>query len=121
MTQQLLKTANLKLTISETDRIGATLWEGEALSATWDSSKVEFLIRGDTGSREFSRVMNSIAEKHRLVVGIEDRGLTQVVWRGQIGTARFKTHDPGHIELSLVMSLDDWFGIFPGFSSFYFG
>ena len=110
----------MKVTISEPETMDGTLWEGEVLSANWDSEKCEFLIRGDAGDEAFAAVMASIAEKHRLTIGIEDSGSTQVIWRGYVGSANFRTSDPEQVECYLTMALDDWYGIFPGFSSFYF-
>jgi len=110
----------MKVTISEPETMDGTLWEGEVLSANWDSEKCEFLIRGDAGDEAFAAVMASIAEKHRLTIGIEDSGSTQVIWRGYVGSANFRTSDPEQVECYLTMALDDWYGIFPGLSSFYF-
>ena len=110
----------MKLTISEPNKINGTLWEGEALSASWDSEKCEFVIRGDTDDEAFGAVMASIVGKHRLIIGIEDPQSTQVIWQGYVGSAKFQAFEAEQVECCLTMSLDDWFGIFPGFSSFYF-
>jgi len=110
----------MKVTISEPEKMNGTLWEGEILSANWDSEKCEFVIRGDADDEAFGAVMASIAEKHRLTIGIEDSGSTQVIWRGYVGSAKFQEFEAEQVECCLTMSLDDWFGIFPGFSSFYF-
>jgi hypothetical protein len=110
----------MKVTISEPEKMDGTLWEGEALSANWDSEKCEVVIRGDADDEAFGAVMASIAEKHRLTIGIEDSGSTQVIWRGYVGSANFQTFEAEQVECCLTMALDDWYGIFPGFSSFYF-
>jgi len=68
----------------------------------------------------FATVVASIAEKQRLTIGIEDGDSAQLVWRGCVGSARFDAFESGNVHCHLVLTLDDWFGIFPGFSSFYF-
>ena len=107
----------MKATICEFETNDNPLWEGEALSAEWDGAQGEFVIRGDADDQAVSAVVNSIVEKHKLTIGIEDTQSTQLVWRGYVGSAKFQVQGPEHIECSLVMSLDDWFGIYPQFSS----
>jgi len=41
----------MKVTLSELDNMEDTLWEGEALTASWDSDRSEFVIRGDMDNR----------------------------------------------------------------------
>jgi hypothetical protein len=101
----------MKATISELETDKGTLWEGEVLSASWDSTTVEFVIRGDTDDPAFNAVVTSMVEKQRLTVGIENNESTQLVWRGYIGSAKFNTDGIDKIDCLLVMSLDDWFGI----------
>ena len=110
----------MKVTISEPEKMDGTLWEGEALSANWDSEKCEFVIRGDADDEVFGAVMASVGEKRRLTIGIQDSGSTQVIWRGYVGSAKFQALEAEQMECCLTMALDDWFGISPGFSSFYF-
>jgi len=107
----------MKATISEFETEDAPLWEGEALSFNWDGDNGEFVIRGEADDQAVSAVVTSIAEKHKLTIGIEDTGSTQLVWRGYVGSARFQVHGPEHIECSLIMALDDWFSIAPRFST----
>ena len=107
----------MKATISEFEAEDCPLWEGEALRFKWDGDKGEFVIRGEADNRAVSAVVNSIADKHKLTIGIEDTGSTQLVWRGYVGSAHFEPHGPEHIECNLVMALDEWFGIAPQFSA----
>ena len=107
----------MKATISEFETEDHPLWEGEALSFKWDGDKGEFVIRGDADDRAVSAVVNSIAEKHKLTIGIEDTESTQLVWQGYVGSAKFQAYGPEHIECSLIMALDDWFGIAPRLST----
>lgn len=110
----------MKATISDLDNGENTLWEGEILSANWDGDRGEFVIRGDANSQALTAVVTSMLEKQRLAIGIEDAGSTQLVWRGYVSSARFQTFEAEQVECSLIVSLDDWFGIFPEYSSFYF-
>ena len=106
----------MKATISEFQNGECTLWEGEVLSANWDGSRGEFVIRGETGHESFSAVVTSIAEGQRLSIGVEDTESTQLVWRGQVGSARFGPFEDEHVDCTLVMNLDDWFGVCPEFN-----
>lgn len=110
----------MKATISEPDTIDGAMWEGEALSASWDSDRGEFLICGNASKDDFAAVVNSALGKHKIAIGIEDSEATQLVWRGYAASAKFNKIDPEHMECSLVVTLEDWFGILPRFSSFYF-
>ena len=110
----------MKATISEFDNLEATLWEGEAISADWDSETSEFVLRGKAGEDEFEAFMASVLKQDKVVVGIEDPTSTQLVWRGQVGSAKFRDSGSNKLECCLTMALDDWYGIFPGFSGFYF-
>ncbi len=110
----------MKATISHLDNGENTLWEGEVLSANWDGDRGEFVIRGDADSQAFTAFVTSMLEKHRLSIGIEDTDATQLVWRGYVGSAKFQAYEAEQVECSLTVTLDDWFGIFPEYSSFYF-
>jgi hypothetical protein len=110
----------MKATISEFDNLEATLWAGEAISVDWDSKTSEFVLRGKAGEDEFEAFMASVLNQDKVVVGIEDPTSTQLVWRGQVGSAKFRDSGPDRLECCLTMSLEDWYGIFPGFSGFYF-
>jgi hypothetical protein len=107
----------MKATICEFENGDCTLWEGEVLSADWDSSKGEFVICGDAGNESFSAVVTSIAEGQRLTIGMEDTESTQLVWRGQVGSAKFGPFEAERVECRLVMNLEDWFGVCPEFGS----
>ena len=107
----------MKATICEYENDECTVWEGEVLSANWDSSQCEFVIRGEADDNSFSAIVTSIAEGQKLTVGMEDTGAAQVVWRGHVGSARFASFDAEHVECSLVMRLEDWFGVCPEFSA----
>lgn len=110
----------MKATISDFESKEGILWEGEALSASWGDGKGEFVICGDADDQALNALVTSIEEKQRLTIGIEDPELTQVVWRGHVGSAKFDASGSEQVVCSLTMALDDWFGIFPQFSSFYF-
>ncbi len=110
----------MKATISEFETMAGTVWEGEVLSASWDGDKGEFVIRGDADNEAFTAVVKSLLEKQKLTIGIEDTESTQLVWRGYVGSAKFQAFGSEQLECSLIMSLDDWFGISPQFSNFYF-
>ena len=110
----------MKATISELDAIEQPLWEGEMVSATWDSEKGEFVIRGDADNWAFTTVIKCIKEKLELAIGIEDAGSTQLILRGFVGNADFTTFGSEEMECCLDMSVQDWWGIFPRFSGFYF-
>lgn len=114
------KEPQVKATISEPESSRSPVWEGEAISADWNGQTAEFVISGDAEDAAFATVVASIAEKQRLTIGIEDGDSAQLVWRGCVGSARFDAFESGNVHCHLVLSLDDWFGIFPGFSSFYF-
>jgi hypothetical protein len=110
----------MKATISELNSDQTAIWQGEAISADWNGRTGDFVISGDAEDKAFAAVVASIAEKQRLTIGIEDVEYAQLVWRGHVGSARFDALDSGRIQCHLVLTLEDWFGIFPGFSSFYF-
>ena len=107
----------MKVTIVQYDNAEDALWEGEALNASWDSDRGEFVIRGGANYRACAGVVTSLAEKRKLLVEIEDTGPGQLVWRGYVGSAEFITFDSEEVECCLVMMLDDWFGIVPQFST----
>jgi len=102
----------MKVTIVQYENIEDAVWDGEALYASW-----EFVIRGDMTSEACTAVANSLAEKRKLLVEIEDTGPSQLVWRGYVGSAEFLSFDSSDVECCLVMLLDDWFGIVPQFST----
>ncbi len=110
----------MKATISELNSDPTAVWQGEAVSADWNGRTGDFVIRGDAEDEAFAAVVASIAEKQRLTIGIEDVDYAQLVWRGCVGSAKFDALDSGHVQCHLVLTLEDWFGIFPGFSSFYY-
>jgi hypothetical protein len=107
----------MKVTIVQYENMEDAIWEGEALYASWDKDTGEFVIRGDTTSQGYAEVVNSLAEKRKLLVEIEDSGPGQLVWRGYVGSAEFLSFDSQEVECCLVMLLDDWFGIVPQFST----
>ncbi len=107
----------MKVTIVQYDNAEDALWEGEALSASWDSDRGEFVIRGDADNMACAGIVTSLAERRKLLVEIEDTGPGQLVWRGYVGSAEFLTFDSDEVECCLVMLLDDWFGIIPQFST----
>lgn len=107
----------MKVTIVQFDNAEDALLEGEALMASWDNERGEFVIRADTANQGFSSVVTSILEKRKLLVEIEDTGPGQIVWRGYVGSAEFLSFESGEVETCLIMLLDDWFGIVPQFSS----
>ena len=110
----------MKVTIVEYENAEDAVWDGEALYASWDRNTGEFVIRGAANSRSCAEVVASLAQRRKLLVEIEDTGPGQLIWRGYVGAAEFLSFDSDEIECALVMLLDDWFGISPGFSSFYF-
>jgi hypothetical protein len=110
----------MKATISELDSDQSSTWEGEAVSAEWDGRTGEFVIKGDAEDKALGAVLTSISGKQRLAIGLEDPESSQLVWRGTVGSARFVAFEAESVRCHLVLTLDDWFGIFPGFSSFYF-
>ncbi len=110
----------MKATISKPESSPSPLWEGEAISADWNGRTGEFVISGDAEDEAFATVVTSIAEKQGLTIGIEDGECAQLVWRGHVDSAKFEMLDSGNVHCRLVLTLDDWFGIFPGFSNFYY-
>lgn len=107
----------MKVTIVQYDNMEDALLEGEALMASWDGERSEFVIRADKGNQAFTCVVTSMLEKRKLLVEIEDTGPGQLVWRGYVGSAEFLSFESGEVECCLIMLLDDWFGIVPQFSS----
>jgi len=107
----------MKVTIEDFEDAERSLWEGEALTATWDSDQGELVIRGDAQSRALTGVLNSMVEKRKLAIEIEDTGPGRLVWRGYLGSAEFLSFEEEKVECCLIMMLDDWFGIVPLFSS----
>ncbi len=101
----------MKAIISQIDMLGGTLWEGEALSFTWDSKRGEFVIRGEKDNRALTGVMVSMMQKYKLTIEVEDAGPGRLVWRGYLGSARFETDESESVDCYLSMALDDWFGI----------
>ena len=110
----------MKATISKLDSLERPLWEGEVLNANWDSDKSEFVIRGDADNQAFTSVMRCMKERARMSIGIEDADSTQLVWQGCVGNADFLTFASGEMECCLTMSIENWWGIFPRLSGFYF-
>jgi len=107
----------MRATICESENGERVLWEGEVLSANWDGTAGEFVIRGRPDDDSFSAVVARIAEGERLTIGVGDNGSTQIVWRGRVGSARFGPFEAEHVDCTLDMALDDWFGVcaeFPG-------
>lgn len=107
----------MKVTIVEYENAEDAVWDGEALYASWDRNTGEFVIRGTPNGQPCSEIVNSLAQKRKLLVEIEDTGPSQLVWRGYVGTAEFLSFDSDEVECALVMLLDDWFGIVPQFST----
>ncbi len=91
-----------------------------ALYATWDHDIGKFVIRGEATDETHVAVEKCMQQKLRMAIDFEDSGSTQVVWQGYIYHADFQVSEHNEMECSLTMLLDDWWGIFPGFSSFYF-
>ncbi len=106
----------MKVTIVQLDDTEDVLLEGEALMASWDNEKGEFVIRGDPDGQGYADVVASMAERRKILVEIEDMGPGRLVWRGYVGSAKFLSFDSGEVECCLIMLLDDWFGIVPQFS-----
>jgi hypothetical protein len=106
----------MKVTIEEFEDVDTSLWEGEALTATWDGEKGELVIRGDAQSRALTRVLSSMVDKRKLAIEIEDTGPGRLIWRGYLGSAEFLSFEAEQVECCLIMMLDDWFGILPLFS-----
>ncbi len=107
----------MKVTIVQLDNTEDVLLEGEALMASWDNEKGEFVIRADPDNQGYAGVVASMAERRKILVEIEDMGPGRLVWRGYVGSAKFLSFDSGEVECCLIMLLDDWFGIVPQFSS----
>ncbi len=107
----------MKVTIVEYENMEDSIWEGEALYASWDRATGEFVIRGGTDSQTYANIVASLAERRKLLVEIEDTGPGQLVWRGYVGSAEFLSLESDEVECCLVMMLDDWFGIVPQFST----
>ena len=107
----------MKVTIVQLDDTEDVLLEGEALMASWDNEKGEFVIRGDRDNQGFTGVVASMAGRRKILVEIEDTGPGRLVWRGYVGSAKFLSFDSDEVECCLIMLLDDWFGIVPQFSS----
>jgi len=107
----------MKVTIVQFDNPEDALLEGEALMASWDNQRGEFVIRADTDNQGFTGVVASMLEKRKLLVEIEDAGPGQLVWRGYVGSAEFLSFESDEVECCLIMQLDDCFGIVPQFSS----
>jgi hypothetical protein len=112
------KESAMKAIISQIDMLGGALWEGEALSVTWDNIAGEFVILGDRDTRAISGVVLSMIENYQLTVELEDTTPGRLVWRGHVGSARFQPLDPEKVECCLTLSLDDWFGIVPRVNGF---
>jgi len=107
----------MKVTIVQLDDTEDVLLEGEALMASWDNEKGEFVIRGDRDNQGYAGVVASMAGRRKILVEIEDMGPGRLVWRGYVGSAKFLSFDSDEVECCLIMLLDDWFGIVPQFSS----
>ena len=103
----------MKVTIGQLDSTNNAIWESQALAATWDRERNEFVIRSDINSEMFAGMVN----KRKLAVEIEDSGPSRVVWRGYVGTADFLLFESQQVDCCLIMLLDDWFGIVPQFST----
>jgi hypothetical protein len=110
----------MKATIEELDKIIRVLWKGEALQANWNGDRGEFVISGDVSDQVQAAILKCVRDRIKMAIGIEDIGSTQVVWRGYVGSAKFNESESKQIECRLAMFVDDWWGIFPGYSSFYF-
>ena len=100
----------MKATISGFERSDAGIWEGEVVNAIWNGDKGEFAILGNVDNTAFDAVVASILEKHRLTIGIEDPGTSQLVMHGYVDSAKFQAFDSDQVECSLVVSLDDQLG-----------
>ena len=110
----------MKATVEELDTTVRPLWNGEALYADWNGDRGEFLISGEASDQARDAIQKCVRDRVRLAIGIEDTGSTQLVWQGYAGSASFSDSGSEQTECLLTMSVDDWWGIFPGFSSFYF-
>lgn len=110
----------MKATINETDTVVHPLWEGEALSAAWDRDIGKFVIRGESCAERHLAIEKCMHQRLRMAVSIEDSGATQLVWQGYIYHADFQLSASDQMECSLTMLINDWWGILPGFSGFYF-
>jgi len=103
----------MKATVSHANTVGTSLWGGDVVNVDWDNNKGEFTIRGKKDSTAISEVISSMVEKRQLTIEIEGTGPGLLVWRGQVGSAKFRVSESDHVECCLSMLLDDWFGIFP--------
>ena len=106
----------MKVTIVQYDNMGDGLLEAEALMASWDGDRGEFVIRGDKDDQAFSGVVASTLEESKLLVEIEETGPGYLVWRGYVGSAQLLSFESGEVGCCLIMSLDDRFAIVPQFS-----
>jgi hypothetical protein len=110
----------MNATIEELGTVVRPLWKGEALQANWNGDKGEFLLSADSIDQIQDVIMKCVKDRIKLAIGIEDMGSTQVVWRGYVDRVDFNESGSEKTECALAMFVDDWWGIFPGFSSFYF-
>ncbi|MDY6892933.1 MAG: hypothetical protein SVO26_04350 [Chloroflexota bacterium] len=106
----------MKVMIGQMDQQEAALWQGEALTASWDHKNDEFVIRSDNPRLAHASAASEAAKEYQLVVEIEDTGLGLVVWRGYVGTADFVLFEDEQVDSCLIMLLDEWLGIVPQFS-----
>ena len=110
----------MKATIEELGTVTRPIWKGEALHANWNGDKGEFLLSANPSDPIQDVIMECVRARSKLAIGIEDTASTQVVWRGYIDTVDFNEAGSEKMECALAMFVDDWWGIFPEFSGFYF-
>jgi hypothetical protein len=103
----------MKATLSQANKTGSTMWEGEVLNADWDNNRAEFVIRGKKNSTALIGVVSSLIEKREITLEIEGTGPGLLVWRGYVGSAKFETFESEQVQCCLTMLLSDWFGVFP--------
>ena len=59
-------------------------------------------------------------QRLKIAIGSEESGSTRVGSQGYVYSADFQVSECNELECSLTMLLDAWWGVFPGFSRFYF-
>ena len=103
----------MKVTLSQTATNNSTLWVGEVLNADWDNYKAEFIFSGNKNLAALTGVVSNMLDRHELTIEIEGGGPGLLVWRGHVSNTKFQMADAEHVECSLMLLLEDWFGIFP--------
>jgi hypothetical protein len=110
----------MKATINEVSALAHPLWQGEMISATWDCDRGEFIIRGDADNQAYTDMMRCVKDKIRMAIDIEDSESAQLIWQGHVGNADFLAFGSDEMECCLTISVEDWWGILPRLSGFYF-